>query len=127
MNSSNVQKRKWILIIPIFTVSMLIACAGVAPTEKMVNVESTIANARQAEAIVYSPLELKFAEEKYKMAQDAVENKDYDVASQLADEALLDAQLAEVKALSVKAVKEAKEMRESIETLRSELKRKEIQ
>jgi hypothetical protein len=49
------------------------------------------------------------------------------VARQLADEALLDAQLAEVKALSVRAEKEAQEMRESIETLRSELNRRHTQ
>jgi hypothetical protein len=107
----------------IFMVSMIPACAGVAPMEKMVKLESTIANARQAEAIVYAPLELKFAEDKYKMAQNAIEGKEYDVARQLADEALMDAKLAEVQALSVKAEKEAQEMRESIETLRSELNR----
>jgi len=102
---------------------MIPACAGVAPMEKMVKLESQISNARQAEAIVYSPLELKFAEDKYALAQDAIEDKDYDRAGQLADEALLDAQFAEIRALSVKAEKEAQEMRESIETLRSELNR----
>ena len=88
-------------------VSVIPACAGVAPMEKMVKLESQIANARQAEAIVYSPLELKFAEDKYQLAQDA--------------------KLAEVKALSVRAEKEAQEMRESIETLRSELNRRHTQ
>ena len=102
---------------------MIPACAGVAPMEKMVKLESQITNARQAEAIVYSPLELKFAEDKYRLAQDAIEDKEYDVARQLADEALLDAQFAEIKALSVRAEKEAQEMRESIETLRTELNR----
>jgi len=76
---------------------------------------------------VYAPLELKFAEDKYELAEGAIEDKKYDVARQLADEALLDAQLAEVKALSVRAEKEAQEMRESIETLRSELNRRHTQ
>jgi hypothetical protein len=123
MDISHANKRKWAIFIMIFMVSMIPACAGVAPMEKMVKLESTIANARQAEAIVYAPLELKFAEDKYKMAQNAIEGKEYDVARQLADEALMDAKLAEVQALSVKAEKEAQEMRESIETLRSELNR----
>ena len=127
MDISHANKRKWAIFIIIFMASMISACAGVAPMEKMVKLESTIANARQAEAIVYAPLELKFAEDKYEMAQDAIEDKDYDVARQLADEALLDAQLAEVKALSVRAEKEAQEMRESIETLRSELNRRHTQ
>jgi hypothetical protein len=116
-------KRKRTLFTLIFMASMVPACAGVAPMEKMVKLESQIANARQAEAIVYSPLALKFAEDKYRLAQDAIDDKEYDVARQLADEALLDAQFAEIKALSVKAEREAQEMRESIETLRTELNR----
>jgi hypothetical protein len=124
MDISDANKRKWTIFTIIFLVSIIPACAGVAPMEKMVKLESQIANARQAEAIVYSPLELKFAEDKYELAQDAIENKKYDVARQLADEALLDAQFAEIKALSVRAEKEAQEMRESIETLRSELNRR---
>ena len=127
MDISDANKRKWTIFTIIFLVSIIPACAGVAPMEKMVKLESQIANARQAEAIVYSPLELKFAEDKYELAQDAIENKKYDVARQLADEALLDAQFAEIKALSVRAEKEAQEMRESIETLRSELNRRHTQ
>jgi hypothetical protein len=127
MNVSDIQKKKWTILKTIFIVTMLTACAGVAPMEKMIKLESSISNARQAEAIVYAPLELKFAEDKYKMAQDAIEDKDYDVARELADQALLDAQLAEVKALSIKAEKEAQEMRESIETLRGELNRMQTQ
>ncbi len=123
MDISDANKRKWTVFTLIFMVSMIPACAGVAPMEKMVKLESQITNARQAEAIVYSPLELKFAEDKYRLAQDAIEDKEYDVARQLADEALLDAQFAEIKALSVRAEKEAQEMRESIETLRTELNR----
>ena len=123
MDISDANKRNRTLFIIIFMVSMIPACAGVAPMEKMVKLESQITNARQAEAIVYSPLELKFAEDKYRLAQDAIDDKEYDVARQLADEALLDAQFAEIKALSVRAEKEAQEMRESIETLRTELNR----
>ena len=123
MDISDAHKRKWTVFAIIFMVSMIPACAGVAPMEKMVKLESQIANARQAEAIVYAPLELKFAEDKYRLAQDAIEDKKYDMARQIADEALLDAQFAEVKALSVRAEKEAREMRESIETLRTELNR----
>jgi hypothetical protein len=123
MDISDANKMKWTVFAAIFMVSMIPACAGVAPMEKMVKLESQITNARQAEAIVYSPLELKFAEDKYRLAQDAIEDKEYDVARQLADEALLDAQFAEIKALSVRAEKEAQEMRESIETLRTELNR----
>lgn len=123
MDAKTVNYRTRTLCVLISFLSLAGACAGIAPMEKMVKLESSIANARQAEAIVYSPLELKFAEDKYQMAQAAIEDKKYDEARQLADEALLDAKLAEVKARSVRAEKEAQEMRESIETLRSEINR----
>jgi hypothetical protein len=99
------------------------ACAGTAPTAKMAKLESAITTARQAEAITYAPLELKFAEDKYKKTQAAVEEKEYEEANRLIDEALLDAHLAETRSLTAKAEKQAQEMRESIETLRSEVKR----
>jgi len=98
-------------------------CAGVAPVEKMAKLDSQIASARQAEAIVYAPLELRFAEDKYKMAQAAVKDENYETANRLADEALLDAKLAEEKALSAQAEKEAQKLRESVESLQSELRR----
>ena len=104
-------------------ISMMWACAGVAPIERMAKLDSRIESARQAEAIVHAPLELKFAEDKYKMAEVAIEDGEYERASRLADEALLDAQLAEEKALSVQAEQEVQELRESIEALRSELMR----
>lgn len=104
-------------------VTMAAGCAGVAPVEKMAKLDSQIASARQSEAIVYAPLELRFAEDKYKQAQAAMKDENYETANRLADEALLDAKLAEEKALSVKAEKDAQKMRESIEALRSELMR----
>lgn len=99
------------------------ACAGVAPIEKMAKLDSQITSARQSEAIVHAPLELKFAEDKYALAQAAIKDKEYETANRLADEALLDAQLAEEKSLSVKAEQEVQKMRESIEALKRELAR----
>jgi hypothetical protein len=115
--------RGWIIGVPILFLSLTWACAGVAPIEKMAKLDSQIESARQAEAIVYAPLELKFAEDKYKLAEVAIEEGAYEKANKLADEALLDAQLAEEKALSVQAEHEVQELRESIEALRSELMR----
>ena len=123
MDIPNANKRNWPIFTLIFMVSMIPACAGVAPIEKMAKLDSQIESARQAEAIVYAPLELRFAEDKYKKAQIAIKDEDYEKANRLADEALLDAQLAEEKAMSTQAEKEAQEMRESIDALRSELMR----
>jgi len=116
-------KGKSSIFICIVILLLCYSCAGTAPTAKMAKLESAITTARQAEAITYAPLELKFAEDKYKKAQAAVEEKEYEEANRLIDEALLDAQLAETQSLTAKAEKQAQEMRASIETLRNEVKR----
>jgi DNA polymerase III delta prime subunit len=123
MDVTTLNNRRWSIGVITLLLSMMWACAGVAPIEKMAKLDSQIESARQAEAIVHAPLELKFAEDKYKMAEAAIEDGEYERASRLADEALLDAQLAEEKALSVQAEQEVQELRESIEALRSELMR----
>jgi hypothetical protein len=123
MDAKTVHHKTWTICVLLSFLSLAGACAGIAPIEKMAKLDSQIESARQAEAIVYAPLELKFAEDKYKKAQIAIKDKDYEKANRLADEALLDAQLAEEKAMSAQAQKEAQEMRESIDALRSELMR----
>ena len=87
------------IVVLILLLSLTWACAGVAPIEKMAKLDSQIESARQAEAIVHAPLELKFAEDKYKLAEEAIEEEEDEKASILADEALLDAQLAEETAV----------------------------
>ena len=123
MEVTTINDRRWIMVVLILFLSLTWSCAGVAPIEKMAKLDSQIESARQAEAIVHAPLELKFAEDKYKLAEEAIEEGEYEKASILADEALLDAQLAEEKALSIQAEQEVQELRESIEALRSELMR----
>lgn len=117
------KKKIWIMCALMLFVTLAVGCAGVAPVGKMAKLDSQIASARKAEAIVYAPLELRFAEDKYKMAQTAIQNEEFEKANLLADEALLDAKLAQEKALSAQAEKEAQKMRASIEALRSELQR----
>jgi len=100
------------------------ACASVGPpVEKIAKGEMAIANARQSNAITYAPLELKFAEDKLKMAKQAMKDEDYEKAHKLVDQALLDAKTAEAKSRSEKAKRSAKELRESIEEMGQELNR----
>lgn len=99
------------------------ACAGIAPTSKMANLEYAINDAIKADAATYAPLELRFAQEKYQSAKNAIAEKEYKQAERLIDQAQLDAQLAQEKALSAKAEKDADEMREGIEALQNETDR----
>ena len=109
--------------IPLVLVMLSGGCAGIAPTGKMANLEYAINDARKAEAATYAPLELRFAEDKYQAAKKAIAEKEYEQAERLIDQSLLDAQLAQEKALSAKAEKDADEMRQNIETLQGEAER----
>ncbi|RJP94378.1 MAG: DUF4398 domain-containing protein [Desulfobacteraceae bacterium] len=112
--------------ISVLTLSLLSgACAsGTPPVAKISDVENAIVRARESTAMTYAPLDLKFAEEKLKEAKSLVAQKDYLSASQLLDEALIDAKLAEAKSRSEREKMQTAEMRESIDQMRKEIERK---
>jgi hypothetical protein len=97
--------------------------AKVAPVESIANAEMAIKIAQERNAVTYSPLELRLAEDKLKDAKSAVEKEEFEKAERLAEKALMDARFAEAKALSGKAKKLAQDMRQNIETLRQEIER----
>ena len=99
-------------------------CASkVAPVESMTGAELVIKVAKDGNAAINAPLELKLAEDKLSAARAAVDREEFTQAKRLADEAFMDAKLAETKALSVKAKKQAQEMRDTVEMLRGEIER----
>lgn len=99
----------------------LAGCASEKPVRSIANAETSLQRAREARAIDYAPLELKLAQEKLQAARQAMDKEDYKQAKSLAEEAQAHAQLAEAQARSGQSQKMAQEMRQSIETLRSEL------
>lgn len=103
------------------------ASKNLAYVESIAGAESAIKEARSSTATIHAPLELRLAEDKLSAANAAVKKEEFTEAKRLADEALADAKLAEAKSLSLKAKKRAQEMRESVETLRQEIERPQIQ
>lgn len=99
------------------------ASKGIPPIENISNAETAIEVAKESNATTYAPLELRLAEEKISAAQTAFENEEFDKARFLADEAMMDAQLAGATSLSKKAKLKAQETLESVNTLRRELER----
>jgi hypothetical protein len=102
------------------------ATRNVAYVESIAGAESAIKEARNSTATIHAPLDLKLAEDKLSEANAAVKKEKFVEAKQLADEALVDAKLAEAKSLSEKAKKRAQEMRDSVEALRQEVQRKQM-
>jgi hypothetical protein len=109
------------------TVVATLAVAGCGttnpPTEKVEVAEAAVMQADTQGAGEEGALELRLAREKLEKAREAMEDERYVTARRLAEQAQVDALLAEAKAESAAALASAHEMREGIESLRSEAER----
>jgi len=106
-------------------VLVLSACASApqAPNRSLQAAEQAIATAEQARVADYASLELSQAREKLAAARVAVQKEEMVIAERLADEALVEAQLATAKAGEAKAKKVNDDMKESTRTLILEMGR----
>lgn len=104
---------------------LLAACASTpAPTEQMALSRAAVSNATSAGGNEFAPLQLKSAIDKMDAAERAMTAKDYVRARQLAEQAQVDAQLAEATARSAQAQKAADALQEDSRILRQEIDRK---
>ena len=95
-----------------------------APTEQMAVSRAAVNNASSAGGNEFAPLQLKSAMEKMDAAERAMGEKNYARARLLAEEAQVDAKLAEATARSAKAQKAAAALQEDNRVLRKEIDRK---
>lgn len=106
-------------------IGLLTACGSTnPPTQQLTETRMVIQQAEQVGAQEYAPLALRDAGIKLEQAREAVENEDYEKAIRLLEHARVDAELAQIKALSGKAQEAARELRESIRVLKEELEMK---
>jgi hypothetical protein len=107
------------------TALLFSACATTpAPTEQMAISRAAVNNATSAGGNEYAPIQLKSAMVKMDAAERAMTEKNYVHARQLAEQAQVDAQLAEATARSAKAQKAADALQEDTRILREEMQRK---
>ena len=86
--------------------------------------QSTMASVgKDANVVKSSSLELRIAKDKLEQAENAARDKENETAERLAQEALINLELAEAKAEAKKTAKTLKDMERSISTLRNELER----
>ncbi|MGH8613118.1 MAG: DUF4398 domain-containing protein [Gammaproteobacteria bacterium] len=103
--------------------AMLVAiggCAGGPPMDTVSPAELAVDRAIEAKAGEYAPLELRLAQESLEGARQAMNDEEYEQAHRLAEEARVNARLAEVKAQSEIAREQAREIQATIDTLRQE-------
>jgi hypothetical protein len=100
-------------------------CASTPPpTAQLAVATAAIAHATAAGAADTAPMELGMARDKLNRAQSALVAKDNDTALALAQQAQLDAQLAEAKGEAARSRKAADALGEAGKALREELQRK---
>jgi len=105
---------------------VLAACASTPPppNERMAVATAAVAHAAAAGGPEFAPVEMRLARDKLQRATVAMTGKDHATADTLAEQAQLDALLAEAKAESAKARKAADAVSEGSRVLREELDRK---
>ena len=104
----------------------LAACATTLPppAEQMAVSSAALAHAEGAGSAELAPAEMALARDKMERARQAMTRKDHGVALALAQQAELDAQLAEAKAESIRAARSAAALQEASRALRDEMARK---
>jgi len=99
----------------------IVACAATPmPSDKLAVAKTSVERAEQAQAAQFAPVELSSARNKLSAAQSAADKRDADVAARLADQAEVDAQLAEYTARAKQQEQLASEMDASLRDLRNE-------
>ena len=117
------------VVVLVFAAVISTGCASksFAPIKNISDAEIAIKSAKEANATVNAPLDIRIAEDKLQTARENIKKDDYVSARRLADEAFMDAKLAQEKSRTAKAKKLENQLRETIETLQNEIDRKKIQ
>ena len=109
----------------ISAVLMLGACASTPPpTEQMAVAEAALLRANTTGTSENAVVELQTASAKLASAREAMAAKDYARARQLAEQAQVDAQVAELHAQSTRSRKAAQDSQDAARVLTEELNRK---
>jgi hypothetical protein len=102
----------------------LVACQTPRrPVEAVAKADAAVEQADLGSAAEHAPLELRLAREKLEKAKASLRAERYTDARRFAEQALVDVQLAEVKAESETARTTAQDLRQGIETIEDEARR----
>lgn len=99
-------------------------CSSAQPPTAIVSqAELAVQQAGQSKASHHASTELNLARQKFDSAKRAMDAERYEEARRLAEQALVDAKLAEMRAEAQSAKIAAQELRKAIESLRAEAER----
>lgn len=118
--SSNPLRGLKLAALALGTTFVLAGCAGKPPTEQYAVTQSAVNSAVSAGGTEYAAVEMKAAQDKFKQAEIAMHDKNYEKAKVLAEQAEWDARLAERKAQAGKAAKAVQDAKQGVQDLRDE-------
>lgn len=102
--------------------ALVAACATTPPDPSLLdNARNAIAQAEEANAGEYAPIELRYAHERLDAAARALENERPDDARRLAEQAEIEAQLALARTRAALARAELQRKQEDLEQVREDL------
>lgn len=108
-----------------FAALTMVGCASIpAPTEQLAVSKMAVSTASRAGGNEYAMAEMRSAQDKLDRATQAMTAEEYAQALSLAEQAQVDAKLAETKALSAKAQLAATSVQEGSSVLRKEIDRR---
>jgi hypothetical protein len=120
-------RRPAIALALVTSLAVLAGCASVPePTDKMAVAEAAILRASTSGTSVDAARELQLATDKLTAARQAMSSKDYERAGQLAEQATVDAQAAEIHAQAARSSRSAQETQDAARVLREEMNRKNV-
>ena len=103
-------------------VSVLTGCGIAAPKSEIAYAEATLQSARNVGANEYAAVELERAKNKLQQAKSEMKDGNNEDALRLANEATAEGNLAQAKTEAGKASASEKQMQQSLEMLKSQLK-----
>ena len=114
-------------VLPVALLLGLSGCATVPapPVEQMAVSRSAVERVSSSPNVAdAAPVEMQQARQKLERAQRAMNDKDYALARRMAEEAEVDARVAEARTSSVRGERAMKEVQESIRALQEEINRR---
>ena len=117
------EKQGLFVVVMALTILGLSGCSGLASLSRdnISEGDKAMLEAKESNASLNAPVELKAAEDKLEAAKAAFDKKDYDDANRLAEQALADVEYARAKGSSEKERKKADELRQNIKTLKQDI------
>jgi len=117
------EKRGLFVVVMALTILGLSGCSGLATLSRdnISEGDKAMLEAKESNASLNAPVELKAAEDKLEAAKAAFDKKDYDNANHLAEQALADVEYARAKGSSEKERKKADELHQNIKTLKQDI------